>query len=58
MTIEARAERIAVECIATHAGAFYVCATRIQQHRVMEAASAQIVIHLKAMLAEHHVKFE
>lgn len=58
MTLEERAEKIACECIATHASAFYVCVTPAQTEKVIAAAKAQIILELKAFADELCVKLE
>ncbi len=58
MTLDARAEKIARECVIPHAVPLYVATTQYQTEKVIAAAKAQILIELKSMLADYHIKLE
>ncbi len=58
MTLEEHADRIARHCIVPHAVPVYVATTHYQIERVIADAKAQILIELKDLLSEYHIRFQ
>lgn len=58
MTLEQRAEKIARECITPHCAPLYVATTPYQTDKVVAHCAAQVLVQLKELLEETHIKFE
>ena len=57
MTIDERAARIAALVISQGGSAWYVADTPSRQDKVIESLTGLVLVELKSLLDEHHIKF-
>lgn len=58
MTLDERASRIAALVISQGGSAWYAADTPHRQDKVIESLTGLVLVELKALLDEHHIKFD
>ncbi len=57
MTLDERAARITALVISQGGSAWYVADTPSRQEKVIDSLTGLVLVELKALLDEHHIKF-